>query len=106
MPYLIAIAKFPSHTGNAVGKTYIEMLKKYPPDNSLGEDLIPAAVKRTSKGVTSITITEVKKGKLEEAFKRSMDQLAMFNDIQGYEVSLEVWSTVGEALATIGMKMP
>ena len=106
MVYLITISKFPSHVAPAVAKRYLEMLQKYPPDPSLGEAIVPSAVKRTEYGIQVISVTEVPKGKLEEALERGQNQLAMFNDLEGAEISLEVYMTVSEALATVGMKLP
>ena len=106
MVYIVTQSSFPSHVAAAVGKRYLEALQKFPPDPSLGEAIVPAAVKRTDSGIISFSVTEVKEGKLEEALSRGMDQLAMFNDIEGYEISLEVYATASEALATVGMKLP
>ena len=103
---MVTIAKYPSHLGAAVGKRFLEMLQKFPPDPSLGEGIIPAAVKRTEYGIQAISVSEVAKGKLEEALKRGQDSLSMFNDLEGVEFSLEVYMTASEALTTIGMKLP
>ncbi len=104
--YIVTIAKYPSHLAAAVAKRYLEALQKFPPDPSLGEDIVPAAVKRTEYGIQSIGITEIAKGKLEEALKRGQDILSMFNDLEGVEVTLEVYMTASEAITTVGMKLP
>ena len=106
MVYIITISNYPSHLGTAVAKRYLEVLQKYPPDDSLGEAIVPIAAKRTENGYQVITVSEVPKGKLEEAMELGQNQLAMFNDLEGFEVSLEVYMTASEALPTIGMKMP
>ncbi|MFX1297801.1 MAG: hypothetical protein ACFFD2_23515 [Promethearchaeota archaeon] len=106
MVYLVTHSNYPSHMAAAVGKRYLEMLQKFPPDPSLSQTVVPAALKRTDYGIKGITISEVKEGKLDEALKRSMNQLSMFNDLEGVEISLEVYATASEALATVGMKMP
>ena len=106
MVYIITISKFPSHIAAAVGKRYLESLQKYPPDPSLGETIVSAAVMRTEGGIQSIGITEVKKGKLEEALERSQNVASLFNDLEGFEGSIEVHMTASEALKTIGMKIP
>jgi len=106
MVYIITISKFPSHIAAAVGKRYLESLQKYPPDVSLGEATVPIAIERTEDGIQAIGITEVKKGKLEEALERSQNVASMFNDLEGFEGSIKVHMTASEALATIGMKIP
>jgi len=106
MVYIITISKFPSHIAAAVGKRYLESLQKYPPDPSLGETIVPSAIERTEDGIQAIGITEVKKGKLEEALERSQNVASMFNDLEGFEGSIKVHMTASEALTTIGMKIP
>jgi hypothetical protein len=48
----------------------------------------------------------VKPGKLEEALIYLANANAMFNDIQGFEYSLDVYLSIEEGLATLGMSMP
>ncbi|MFX1324206.1 MAG: hypothetical protein ACFE8N_04570 [Promethearchaeota archaeon] len=40
MPYLVSFVKYPSHIANKVAKKYIEILQKYPEDNSLEESIV------------------------------------------------------------------
>ena len=106
MVYIVTQSEYPSHVATAISKRYLEMLQKYPPDPSLGDNIVPAAAKRTESGIRVITVTEVSKGQLEAAMERIQNQLAMFNDIEDAEVSLDVYMNASEALATIGMKLP
>ena len=104
--YIIYSVVYPSHKAKEVAEKYIEMVAKYPTDENLTTEIIPAAVKRTEKGIKVITVAEVKPGKIEEALLYGENGMAMFNDIQGYEYSLDVYLTAEEALATLGMSMP
>ena len=106
MPYLVSFVKYPSHIASKVAKKYLELLQKFPPDDSLGENIIPSAVKVTDEGIRILGVTRVKKGKFEEAWKLAIEQRAFFIDVEGYESSLEVWATVEEALEALGMKLP
>ena len=106
MPYIVVFVKFPSHIANKVSKRFMESLQKFPDDDSLGEVIIRSAVKTTQEGVNILTVSSVNEGKLEESLKNANNQIAFFIDIEGYEASIELWSTVQEALATLGMKMP
>ena len=106
MPYGVAKSWYPTHLASEVAKRYLEAIKKYPPDDSISTPLIPVAVKTTKKGIETMAIIEIKKGKLEEAFIRAGNMMAMFNDIEGFEYSIERWATLSEALVTIGMKPP
>jgi hypothetical protein len=89
-----------------VAKMYLEAIKKYPPDESLGTTIVPAAVIATLQGIKVITIIEVKKGKLEDAQTRMANIMAMFHSIQGYEYSIETYLKVEEAMGLIGMRRP
>ena len=104
--YTIITSSYPSDKAKEVAEKYMEVLGKYPPNTSLTTEIIPAAVKRTEKGIKVITVAEVKPGKIEEALLYGENGMAMFNDIQGYEYSLDVYLTAEEALATLGMSMP
>jgi len=106
MPFIFVTSVFPSHKGPEVGKKFLEQLQKYPDDESLGTTVVNAAVRAGTEGIQAVTITEVKKGKLEEAITRTNTVIAMYNEIEGFEYKVELWETAAEALTTIGMKMP
>ena len=82
------------------------MRKKYPDDNKLGARLVPAATKGTLEGIETISITEVKKGKLEDYLTRVGNMLAMFNNIQGVTSQVDIYMTTEEAYMSIGMSPP
>ena len=106
MPYIISFVKYPSHLGPKLGKKYLEYIQKFPTEDSLVEAIIPSAVKITDDGIRVLSVSLVKKGKFDEAWKLAFDQRAFFLDVEGYEGSIEVWATIGEALASVGMKLP
>jgi hypothetical protein len=106
MPYLVTTSLYPSDKAPEVAKRYLEALTKYPPDENLGTELVPAAVKGTHQGIDVIGISEVKKGKLEEAYLRTVNMMAMFHTIPGFEYTIETYLKVEEALAVIGMSIP
>jgi len=108
MPYLITFTKWPSDKTVEVLKKVIESNKKFPPDESLGENLIPGnAIKSTSEGAKTISVLNVSKGKLEEAYFRMQSIGNLFAmSIEGFEYTIEVWSTVEESYSSIGQKPP
>lgn len=106
MVYIVTNSIFPSHRAPEAGKKFLEQLKKYAEDESLGETLVNAAVKTTTCGIRVLNVTTVKKGKLEESLTRGNEILAMYNEIEGFEYTMEVWQEPAEALATLGLKMP
>jgi hypothetical protein len=106
MPYIITISLYPSDKGPEVAERYLEALAKYPPDENLATEVVPAAVKSTHDGLSVIGIADVKEGKLEEALNRTVNMMVMFQDIEGFEYSTDIHYKVEEALAMIGMSLP
>lgn len=108
MPYLISFAKWPSDKTDEVIKKVIEANKKFPPDESLGEDLVPGnAIKATKEGTKTISVFNVSKGKLDEAYLRAQALGNLYAmGIEGFEYTLEIWSNVQEAYSSIGQKLP
>ncbi|MGC1403901.1 MAG: hypothetical protein WA974_13355 [Thermodesulfobacteriota bacterium] len=104
--YLIMTSLYPSEKVSEVTKMYLEAISKYPPDENVGTQLVPAAVKRTLQGIQTKAIVEAKKGKLEEAYIYTAKMMAMFNSIQGFEYEIETCLTIEEAFGVIGISLP
>ncbi len=106
MPYIVTTSIYPTEKGPEVAEKYLEAIQKYPPDENLGDQVIPAAVKSTHEGIQVLGIVEVKEGKLEGALKRTVSMMVMFQSIPGYRYTTEIHYKVEEALALIGMNLP
>jgi hypothetical protein len=106
MPYLITTSLYPSEKAPEVAAKYLEALTKYPPDESLGIETVPVAVKSTYQGIKGISIADVKKGKLDAAYTRAVNMMVMFQSIVGFVYTVEVYMKVEEAMSAIGMDMP
>ena len=106
MPYIITKSIYPNERATEVAQKYLEAIRKFPPDENLGVNLVPAAIKASHEGIKVLMISEVKEGKLEDAFKRTVSMMAMFLSIPGYRYSTEIYYKVEEALALIGMSLP
>lgn len=103
MPYLMTTSYYPPDKANEVAEKYLEAIQKYPPDENLGVDLIPAAVKATEKGIRVIGVVEVKKGKLEDALSRNVKFMSIFMGVNGYTYTTDINLTIDEALAVVGV---
>jgi len=68
--------------------------------------LILAAVKSTHEGIKVLGIQEVKEGELEDALRRTVNMMVMFQSIQGYRYSRAIHYKGEETLALIGMSLP
>lgn len=106
MPYIVATVTYPTDLAQKAVEIYFEMLKQFPFDRTLGKETIPVAVTTNSKGIKSVSVMEVKEEKLGEALTWVGKRLALFIDIKGVEYKNRVWSTIVEALETIGLKLP
>ena len=108
MPFIVVTSWYPTHKVSDVLKIFPEFLKKYPPNvlAEFGEISVNQAVTSTEKGLKSMSFFDIKEGKLEEALKVARSAVAMFQAVEGYEYSIEVWSTITEAFESIGMQAP
>ena len=104
--YLITTSLYPSDKGPEVAERYLEAITKYPPDENLATQVVPAAVKSTHQGIKVVGISEVKEGKLEEACTRTVNMMVMFQSIAGFEYTMDICFKVEEALTLIGMSLP
>lgn len=105
MPYIITTLIYPSEKAREVGGRYLEALEKFPPDESIGSNIVPAAVKSTHQGIRVLAISDVQEGKLEAAYTRTVNMMSMFHSIDGLVYTVEVHLKVEEAMAAIGMDM-
>lgn len=103
MPYLITTSLYPSEIAPKVGTRYLEALAKYPPDDDIGTEIVPAAVKSSLQGIRVLSISEIKEGKLDAAYTRATNMMVMFQNIPGFVYTVEVHLKVEEAMAAIGM---
>ena len=106
MPYIVTTSIYPTEKGPEVAQKYLEAIEKYPPDENLAAQTVPAAVKSGHEGVKVIGIQEVKEGKLEDALNRIVNFMVMFQSIEGYRYTTEIFYKVEEAMALIGMSVP
>ena len=100
MVYVVIKMFYPSHKVVEVIQVSQEMSKKYPPDMSLAEYIVPAAGRATEKGLESMSILKLKEGKFDDLAKRLVRNMAMFHKIEGFEYSVEIWTTLEESQAS------
>ena len=106
MPYLFTTSSYPTDLRDEVVKAYFKMLKEMPFDKSLGKETIQVAVTTNPKGVKSLSIANIKEGKLTEAILWTYKRMTYFQEIKGFEYKLRVWTNIVEALESIGESLP
>ena len=106
MPYLVTFIRWPSESTADMIKKAIEVNKKFPPDDSLGDELVSNAINTDMDGIKSLNVTLVKEGKLEAIRRRAMAIVNMYLTVPGYRYSIETWATIEEAYTSIGQTPP
>ena len=106
MPYIVATLWWPAESTQEMIKIAIEAAKKFPPDESLGEALVPNAISSNKDGIVSLNVTLVKEGKLEAAINRTRANINMFLSVPGLKYSIETWATTEEAYGSVGLTPP
>ena len=106
MVVVMSTSYFPAAKSAEVGKKYLEVLKKYPPDRSISKVILRVAVRITPDGMKAFSISEVKEGKFNVFMKQAYEQILLYSDIEGYRSEIEVFMTGTEALPLVGLDMP
>ncbi|MHA2280441.1 MAG: hypothetical protein ACXAC5_06290 [Promethearchaeota archaeon] len=89
------------------GRGYLEIMKKYPPDSTVGTIVIPFMVNSTPEGTHTFTVTEVKEGKLEQAIKDASRNMLEFGaGIEGLKYQIRTYLTAPEGMSIINLGMP
>lgn len=89
------------------GEAFLEANKKFPTDRSLSKVLLDNVVAATKDGYKVVSANEVKEGKRVE-FLAQLNETLMWlaNEIEGYKYKIELYSSIVEAMAVLGLKPP
>lgn len=103
MVLIMVTSWYPPTKATEVAKKYIEVMQKIPDDPSIGKPLVPVGVSADKDGINVIAITEVRKGKYEEALNRTARRMVMFFGIEGYRYEIKSLLTLEEAMPMLGL---
>jgi len=107
MPYVFTYSVAPAQIINKSAEVYLkEMKEARPATRALAKEIIPNALKSTMEGIESISVYDVKEGKLEEFLNVQQNLMIAYHNIEGFKYKIEVRFKATEALKMIGMKMP
>jgi len=106
MVLIMVTTWYPLTKATEVAKKYIEVMQKIPSDPSIAKPLVTAAVSPGKDGIEVISISEVRKGKYEEALNRANRRMVMFFGIEGYRYEIKTLLTLEEAMPLIGLAPP
>lgn len=107
MPYVFTHNIMPNDKTTEIADIYLKDLKnERSATRPLAKEIIPNAIKATMQGIESISVYDVKEGKLDEFLNVQQNIMVKYHDIVGFKYRIEVRFKVTEALEMIGMKMP
>ena len=107
MVMVVTTGWWPHSVSADIGKAYIEVMKKYPADRNLYKQAVTACVKATQDGFKSLTVDEVKEGKLKETLDLVYRRLLMFGDlVKELKYEISVYMSGAEAMPMVGLQMP
>ena len=106
MPYVFTYSLVPAHKIKKSAELYLkEMKEARSATRALAKEIIPNAVKSTKEGIETISVHDVKEGKLEEFLKTQQKLMVAYHAIEEFKYNIEVRFKATEALEMIGMKM-
>ncbi len=91
--YIMITATLPSHKFATAVEKFTDAVKKYPLEGDGGVTIAHVAT-RNQKGFKTIAIIQPPEGKLEELYAHSTERLMRFNDIEGYECTVEICTKI------------
>ena len=104
MPLIMVTTWSPHNKANEVAKKFLEVMEKYPQESF--EKSWLAGVKSDEDGIKSVWLTEIERGKLEEALILTAKREAEYFGIEGYGFKMETLMTFEDAMPIIGLEAP
>ena len=107
MVLLVSQTWYPASEVDKGGKVYLEAMKKFPDDRTLGKPILRSAVKIEKEGVHGIAIFSVKEGKFKAAMDLVVNRMLLFGkEIKGIKMALDTYYDLAEALPFVGLSAP
>ena len=106
MVFVVVQSWYPAKVVQLVAQKYIEVMQKYPPNESSGEMVLAPIQTATKDGIHVIMAWECKDDKIKQSLMALAKAQFMYADIEGYQWSMDTYVDVIEAYSIIGMKGP
>ncbi|TFG15196.1 MAG: hypothetical protein EU535_02155 [Promethearchaeota archaeon] len=105
MVLMVTENHWPAKVSEKLGKAYLEAMKKFPDDKSIEKPILRSAIWTDDKGMHSITVSSIKKGKVKESMDLATNRLLMMSSIVGeFEFQMHIAYDLAEALPLVGLK--
>ncbi|MFX0081740.1 MAG: hypothetical protein ACFE94_08305 [Candidatus Hodarchaeota archaeon] len=107
MVLLISQTWYPASQAENAGKAYLEAMKKYPDDRTVGKPILRSGVKIEKEGIHGIAVYSVNEGKFKEAMDLAVNRMLILgNAIEGMKMSIDTYYDLAEAMPFVGLKAP
>ena len=103
MPYIVTQCWFPAIKADETTQKYLELMEKYPFDESVGKQIIPSAVTVNKNGYETFSVVEAEVSQAGEAIEWAKRFMVEFCTIEGFNYEIKAWSTAAEGLARMGV---
>ena len=106
MPIMFIENQYPVHKNKEVLAAWLPAIEKYPQPEGLFTTLVDTAVSSDKNGLKVLSAHLISPGKYEEASAYLRKFMTEFFDIEGYSYEFSNWSTIEEAMESIGQQAP
>lgn len=106
MPIIFIETQYPSNKNQEVVATWLSALEKHPQPEGVFKPLVETAVSSDLNGIRVRSAYQAEPGKYEEASAYFRGFMTEFFGIEGYAYEISTWSTIEEAMESIGQKAP
>jgi len=106
MPIIFIESQYPVNKNKDVLAAWLKGLEKYPRPDGLFTPLVETAVKSDKMGLRVLSAFQINPGKYDESSAYFAKFMTEFFDIEGYSYEIRTWSTIEEAMESIGEKVP
>ena len=106
MPIIFIENQYPLHKNKEVLTAWLRALEKYPQPDGLFTTLVDTAVSSDKNGLKVLSAHLINPGKYDEASAYLRKFMTEFFDIEGYSYEFSNWSTIEEAMESIGQQAP
>jgi len=106
MPILMIENQYPVCKNKEVLAAWLSGLEKYPRPKNLVTSLIENAVSSDFNGLKVMSAYLFDPAKYKEVSAYFRNFMTSFFDIEGYAYKFSTWSTIEEAMESIGEKVP
>ena len=106
MPIIFIENQYPLHKNKEVLAVWLRAIEKYPQPEGLFMFVDHVKISSDKTGLKVLSAHLINPGKYEEASAYLHKSMTEFFDIEGYSYEFSNWSTIEEAMASLGQQPP